>query len=152
MDNRRTKFVVEGIVTVAVVFSIVIFSSQRIGVPNGGVNGTAGANRLQAAFPSDIPLLTSGTVHSANATAPSGQFQVSHSFMSAKTTSASFTFYKQFLSQSSSSWIILSQRSSPADPAHRSILARNGEGILTVDISARPLSASLVLMMFVGNP
>jgi hypothetical protein len=161
MDNRRLQLVVAGIIIVAAGLLIVIFVVPRTQAPGLGsgaaatgaaVPGAANGNRSAAAFPADIPIQASGTVTSAAGATPSGQFQAARSFVSAKTAIATFNFYKQLLTGSVAGWSVLAEINKPADPAHKAILARNGQGMLTINISAQPPSSSLVEMSFVGNP
>ncbi len=148
MKNERAKLIAGSVVVIAAVLLIALFSSPRPSAPQASPAGVAPS---QIAFPSDVPIRASGAVQSASGAIPNGQLQASISFVSTGTVGANFNFYKQFFS-ASDGWTFLSQANAPADPAHKAILARNGQGMLTVNISSQPPSASLIEMSFVGNP
>ncbi len=174
MDKDRLKLVIEGVVIIAVVLVIVLIASPSAWAPRENPIAASQQRLAQFAFPADIPIPTmagsgaNGTagssvpVSTTSVALPNGQVQIKNSFLSTSTTSATFSFYKQFFAGSAASasaaagaargWMFLAQINNPQDPAHKSILARNASGMLTVNITAQTASTALVEMTFVSNP
>ncbi len=152
IDTRRIQLMIQAVIIAAVVLLVavaVLGRGQNVPPPAPG-NLTAAAS-----FPSDVPVPAVGSIHNAALPLPSGQSQFTRSFATSSTVAATFSFYKHFLA-SAAGWRVLAEASRPADPAHKSLLAQNGSGILTVNVSAAPSVSlpltAMVQLVFVTAP
>lgn len=93
-------------------------------------------NNLPQGFPATVPLFVPAKVlDNYIAVGPNGKTQVTRTYVSLNSVDKAFSDYRIYLTNSKNGWTLLSPLS--ADPNHKAIFAKNANGILTINISAK---------------
>ena len=152
--------------TATVIFIIVAFIALWVTlshvsaptVPGSMPNpvGVVPKNELPVMFPPNMLIGDGGPVVSNfNSAGVNGQLQATRSFQSSKSVDANFAIYQKFLAANATTWTVISQNNNPSDPGHKSILAKDKGGLLTITISSlppQPLPETLVTITYITNP
>lgn len=94
--------------------------------------------KLPSQFPG-IPVdLGASVVNNYNAISPDGRMQSTRTIQSPASVFSNFVYYRNYLIVPGSGWTFLSEVNNPKAPNHKALFAKNGDGILNINISAAP--------------